>query len=102
MRRDINWYQESPDGTGYEVRVTFFSGKFKFQFKDDHSEQWDYDRAPTLTDIERLAEVIERYYPRGRATHKELLVARGLLCEYEAKAREAVIAPILQPQKKSS
>jgi hypothetical protein len=86
MRRDINWHEDSGDGIGYEVRVTFFSGKFKFQFKNDGSEQWDYEREPELVDVERLVEVMERYYPRGRATYKELMIARGLLCEYRGKA----------------
>ncbi|MCS7063560.1 MAG: hypothetical protein NZM04_05880 [Methylacidiphilales bacterium] len=86
MRRDINWHQTTTSGT-YAVRVTFFGGKFKFQFKDEGSDRWDYDREPSLEDIEQLVETLERYYPRGRCTHKELLIARGLLCEYQAKQK---------------
>jgi hypothetical protein len=86
MRREIQWYEEGSDGqAGYEVRVRFFGKKFRFQFREDGSTKWDYDREPQLADVERLVEVIERYYPRGRATHKELMIARGLLCEYRGK-----------------
>ena len=34
MRRDLNWKTKRDDGTSYEVRVTFFGGRFKFQFRE--------------------------------------------------------------------
>jgi hypothetical protein len=34
MRRDINWTTKRDDGSRYDVRVTWFSGTFKLQFKE--------------------------------------------------------------------
>ncbi len=51
MRRDINWTTRRDDGSKYDVRVTWFSGKFKFQFKERGAARWDYDRQPSRLDL---------------------------------------------------
>jgi hypothetical protein len=51
MRRDINWVTKRDDGSRYDVRVTWFSGTFKIQFKDRGDEKWDYDRKPSPEDL---------------------------------------------------
>lgn len=79
MRRDINWKTKCDDGTAYEVRVTWFSGTFKLQFRDKGTDFWVYDRKPSREDLETLLDTIERRYQRRNATLKELEVAKRLL-----------------------
>jgi hypothetical protein len=81
MRRDINWVGEHEDGSRYDVRVTFFSGKFKFQFKERGETKWDYERLPSADDWATFIDAIERRYTRRQATHKELEEARRMMAE---------------------
>jgi hypothetical protein len=81
MRRDINWKTKRDDGSKYEVRITWFSGKFKFQFREAGSDSWDYERVPERQDLEDLVENISRRYQRRAATFKELEEAKRLLEE---------------------
>ncbi len=83
MRRDINWKTKRDDGTSYEVRVTWFSNKFKLQFRENGTDFWDYDKKPTLEDLENLVDNIQRRYQRRGATLKELEEAQRMLSEYE-------------------
>jgi hypothetical protein len=79
MRRDINWKTKREDGSVYKVRVHWFSGQFKLQFREKESEQWEYDRPPTREDLETLVDAIQRRYQRREATIKELEAAQALL-----------------------
>ena len=81
MRRDINWTTKRDDGSKYDVRVTWFSGRFKLQFKERGAERWDYDRVPTREDLETFLDAIQRRYQRREATLKEIEVARKMLEE---------------------
>lgn len=81
MRRDINWKTRRDDGTTYEVRVHWFSGTFKLQFREKGSDYWDYDRKPTQADLADLVDNIQRRYQRRNATLKELEVAQRMLAE---------------------
>ncbi len=81
MRRDINWITKRDDGTRYDVRVTWFSGTYKFQFKEKGETKWDYDRKPSPEDWETFLDAIERRYTRRTATLKELEEARRLVAE---------------------
>lgn len=79
MRRDINWTTKRDDGTQYRVRVTWFSGRFKFQFSEGkRGGDWDYDRAPGPEDLETFLDAIQRRYQRREATLKELEEAQRL------------------------
>jgi hypothetical protein len=79
MRREIHWETERDDGTSYEVRISFFGGKFKFQYKEDSADQWDYDRDPSREDLEQLLDIIKRRYQRRQAGPKEYEEAERLL-----------------------
>jgi hypothetical protein len=79
MRRDINWITRRDDGTKYDVRVTWFSGAFKFQFKERGEERWDYARKPSRDDWETFLDAVERRYRRRQATIKELEEARRMV-----------------------
>jgi hypothetical protein len=79
MRRDINWTAKRDDGSRYDVRVTWFSGSFKLQFKERGADRWDYDRRPTREDWETFLDAIERRYTRRQATLKELEEAQRLV-----------------------
>jgi hypothetical protein len=79
MRRDINWATKRDDGSRYDVRVTWFSGSYKFQFKERGAARWDYDRKPSPEDWETFLDAIERRYTRKQATYKELEEARRLV-----------------------
>ena len=81
MRRDINWTTRRDDGSRYDVRVTWFSGTFKLQFKEKGALRWDYDRKPTREDWETFLDAIERRYQRKQATWKELEEARRMVGE---------------------
>jgi hypothetical protein len=79
MRRDINWKTKRDDGTSYEVRVTWFSGTFKLQFKEKGADRWDYDRKPSREDMETFYDAIYRRYQRRECTQKELDEAQRML-----------------------
>jgi hypothetical protein len=78
MRRDINWTTKRDDGSRYDVRVTWFSGRFKFQFKEKGATVWDYDRAPGREDLDAFLDAIDRRYHRRQATLKEFEEAQRL------------------------
>jgi hypothetical protein len=88
MRRDINWTTKRDDGSRYDVRVTWFSKKFKFQFKDKGAELWDYNRPPSREDLETFFDAIERRYHRRQAT----------LIEFEEAQRMMAAAPPNEPE----
>ena len=79
MRRDINWKTKRDDGTSYEVRVTWFSGSFRLQFKEKGAKIWEYDRKPSREDLETFFDAIQRRYQRREATLKEIEVAQKML-----------------------
>ncbi len=79
MRRDINWTTKRDDGSKYDVRVTWFSGRFKLQFKERSAARWDYDRVPSREDLETFFDAIQRRYQRREATLKELEEAQRML-----------------------
>jgi hypothetical protein len=79
MRRDINWTTKRDDGSRYEVRVTWFSGTFKLQFKERGAERWDYDRKPERIDWETFLDAIDRRYHRKQATLKEFEEAQRMV-----------------------
>ncbi|MCE0482722.1 MAG: hypothetical protein LV479_00625 [Methylacidiphilales bacterium] len=81
MRRDINWTTKRDDDSRYDVRVTWFSGRYKIQFRERGADRWDYDRKPTRQDWETFLDAIERRYQRKQATWKELEEARRLVAE---------------------
>ncbi len=78
MRRDINWTTRRDDGSRYEVRVTWFSGTFKIQFKERGADRWEYDRKPSREDWETFLDAIERRYQRKTATLKEMQEAQRM------------------------
>ena len=86
MRRDLNWKTKRDDGTSYEVRVTFFGGRFKFQFREKGEKDWDYARRPDRDDLVLFLETIERYHQRSRATPLELKEAKKLLVDFDQDA----------------
>ncbi len=87
MRRDINWTTKRDDGSRYDVRVTWFSGKFKLQFKERGAEKWEYDRKPSPEDWAEFLDAIERRYTRRTATYKELEEARRMVKEAELEGQ---------------
>lgn len=72
MRQEINWRTRRPDRTSYEVRVSRWSGKIKFYFKEKGAEQWDMVREPELHDWEDLLNALDRRYSRKQATDQEI------------------------------
>ena len=78
MRRSIEWKTKRTDGTYYEVRVSFFGGKYSFQFKEGTDEEWDYSREPSSEDLQGLWDAVQRRYQRRQVTDKELKEARRI------------------------
>jgi hypothetical protein len=93
MRRDINWTTKRDDGSRYDVRVTWFSGKFKLQFKERGADRWEYDRPPNAEDWATFLDAIERRYTRKQATLKELEVARKMVKEAAVENPPAESSP---------
>ncbi len=84
MRRDINWTTKRDDGSRYDVRVNWFSGTFKLQFKERGAEKWEYDRKPSPDDWATFLDAIERRYQRRQATLKEMEEAQRMVAEAKA------------------
>ncbi len=84
MRREIHWKIKREDGTFCDVRVSYFGGKFKFQFQENISEVWDYERTPSRDDLLMLLEIVQRRFYRRQAGSKELKEAQWLLRELDA------------------
>ncbi|MFZ4597982.1 MAG: hypothetical protein ACOYNN_04990 [Terrimicrobiaceae bacterium] len=82
MRRDINWKMKREDGDFYEVRAVWFGAEFKLQFQEKNSVEWDYQRKPSLEDLEALADAIERRYQRKRATLEVRQAAQKMLADF--------------------
>ncbi len=83
MRRDIEFKIKREDGTSYEVRVSPFSGAFRFQFKEKGPDAaWKYDLEPSRPDIEMLLDIIERRYARRRSSLKDVQAAQKLLQDF--------------------
>jgi len=85
MRREVEFNVKRDDGTKYEVRVSPFGGKFKFQFKEKGAEGWDYDRQPERADLEELLEIIKRRYARRRSSTKDIETVERMLKEYDIR-----------------
>ena len=81
MRRDINWTTKRDDGSRYDVRVTWFSGSYKFQFQERGATKWDYDRTPSPEDLETFLDAIDRRYHRKQATLKEFEEAQRVVAK---------------------
>jgi hypothetical protein len=82
MRRDIEWKTKRVDGTFYEVRASFFGGKFKLQFREHDAVIWDYKRKPLREDLEKLSDAIQRRYQRRQASETEVQEIQRLLREF--------------------
>ena len=66
------------------MRVAFFGGKYKFQFKESAELDWDYQRKPAREDLEELLEGLRRRYQRRQVSEKEVKEAERLLNEMQA------------------
>jgi hypothetical protein len=82
MRRDLEWKTKRDGGTFYEVRVSFFGAKYKFQYRESADPLWDYNRVPSREDLEMLLTLVQRRYQRRRgATEREVNEAKRLIAE---------------------
>ena len=91
MRREIEFKIKRDDGTSYEVRVSPFGSKFKFQFKEKGAGQWEYDRLPSREDLAALLDTIERRYARRRSAIKDVQAAEKLLQDFDRDNRPATL-----------
>lgn len=94
MNRDIEWQERLEDGRKRKVRINFFAGVIKWQFKIGN-EKWDYNQRPSIEDWETLLEKVKaRYQYRNVAwkdvelTEKMLKEARRQLTPRQAPAGE--------------
>jgi hypothetical protein len=85
MRREVEFKMKCEDGTKYEVRVSPFGGKFKFQFKEQGAESWDYERQPERVDLAELLDIIKRRYARRRLSAKDMETVERMLKEFDIK-----------------
>lgn len=93
MIRPICWFQKLPDRVKREIRVTFFSGGIKWQFKRSDEEKWNYDLEPTVEDWDELYDLVHNRYQRRSASQKDLDLTvrlRGLtIAKEKAEAEKA-------------
>ncbi|MDR1305713.1 MAG: hypothetical protein LBK76_10915 [Verrucomicrobiales bacterium] len=87
MRRDIEFVMQREDRTKYDVRVSPFGGKFKFQFKERGAAGWDYDRQPERADLAELLAIIQRRYVRNRSSIKDVAAVEKLLRDFASRQR---------------
>ncbi len=88
MRRNIEWKTRRDDGTSYEVRVSNFGGKYKFQFLETGTTAWDYKRPPSIEDLEKFCEAVRRRHPRQQVSNEELARAERMLADAQRTAVE--------------
>ena len=88
MRRNIEWKIKREDRSYCEVRVSFFGGKCKFQFRESAEEQWDYKRAPIREELEMLHDAVKRRYQRRQATQQEVDEVERLLRDGSTRRQE--------------
>jgi hypothetical protein len=86
MIRPICWVQKLPDKVKREVRVTFFSGGIKWQFKRSDEESWNYDLEPSLEDWDELYDLVHNRYQRRSASQKDLDLTTRLRNNARSKA----------------
>ena len=79
MRREICWKEKTEDGVRREVRVHFFAGSVRWQYKRSDSPSWEYDTPPTKADWEELLVRVENRYRRRGASHDDLELVRRLM-----------------------
>lgn len=84
QRKEINWVMKSPEGIKYDVCVSRWAGKFRFQYRAKGQDRWDYDRTPTRDDWETLLDALERRYSRKLATEEEIEQVKKTLREWPA------------------
>ena len=78
MRRDINWITKRDDGSRYDVRVTWFSGHFKFQYRERARIAGIMTASHRPKICPRFSTRSSALHTRKQATLKELEVAQRL------------------------
>lgn len=77
VRRQIRWTEHDEDGTKVDVRVSFYAGVVKWQFKRAGRAVWDYDTPPTEAQWDDLVVRLNNRLQRGHvAITKELEMVR--------------------------
>lgn len=73
------WTEKNRHGTKREVRATIFGGVWRFQSKSADDQWWVYHDFPTLADLLKLKEIIERKYRRRRASANDVASVEKLI-----------------------
>jgi hypothetical protein len=89
MVRLICWKAKLPEGGKKEIRVDFFGGKIRWQFKFPNRDHWLYDQEPSLEEWDELLDMLQRRYQRGNAAHKDLLLVEKGRTEFLRKQPKA-------------
>ena len=77
MGRQICWIEKLAEDVTREVRVDFFAGRIKWQFRRSDHEGWDYDTPPLATDWAQLEAATFERYRRRRVPVKQLELVRA-------------------------
>ena len=78
MKRDIEWVEKLDDGTKRTVRIVFYKGEIKWQFKLSNAPQWDHRTPPSPADWAELEARVDRLYHRRRVAYKDLELVRAM------------------------
>lgn len=81
MRRQLTWTERLEDRVKREIRVSFQSGKIKWQFKRSDQDAWDYNSPPSAEDWTALLEHAEAWYQRKRMPYADLERVRKMASE---------------------
>jgi hypothetical protein len=90
MVRQICWKVKLPEGGKKEIRVDFFSGKIRWQFKFPDRAQWLYDQEASLEEWDELLDLVQRRYNRGNTGHKDLLLVEASRTAFLRKQPKSV------------
>ena len=72
MIRQICWKEKHEAHGKTEVRVDFFAGEIKWQFKFPDSDRWNYEHTPSRDQWATLLDEVTRRYQRGRARIEDI------------------------------
>jgi hypothetical protein len=72
MRSQHIWTEKDEEGRKREVRGTKFGGVWRLQAKRADESEWTYYDDPSLDDLMKLREIVDRKYRRRRASSEDV------------------------------
>jgi len=78
MKRDIEWVEKLESGVKRTVRIIFYQGEIRWQFRCSDQERWIFNTPPSPADWSALESKVDQLYRRRRASYKDLVLVRTM------------------------